>query len=671
MLHFLLNLLNGSGSPVPEAGTTASEGSKSCFSGQLHLYTVDLAVGDVVLCAYGRGRVVRVCSDTQRVAVCLSSWRLSGRSKVTCYLASHEVVVVRLKKISEMSVHEMVMFVQELKEKAAREFATKDYAAALLTSTRAIDAAQYVNRKSGSSSSILQLNAVTLTVACSIRAAACCRQLNQSHEAATIAQDALVIIGNTLEAPKLDGSIRTHVKNKRDHGYNRVFGEWRVKNLLVLARVSIEQQDYEQALQVLDNARAVSTTYATSDCTRTPPLKSSRRGSLSSDDDPDDKRISVTMCEVLCESERKEEELSGSPWVDIGDDDGEDDVRPVSLGTSDAIKRIADLLVRETARKRNRREKLVHNMFGSSSPRTPENETEKAIPQERESVVHITPLSLPQEISTERQREDELSRSSVDSSLCVNINSGKDKDFDTPGLSLETKSAVDEIAASLLRPNPQEGTNDEEKKNDFGTQPPSLEVGSTVRATSPPLPRKSSDEAHQCHNMLDSSPRVIEDEERVREEADSQLLSLVVDSDIEATPPLLRGDSSLERKKFEQRVHDILGVSPRRVAVDDGQKEEDFDRQVSAPFLRREVSPERQAKEQWGISIPVASPMVTKHEATKEEFVRQLLSVVKESVADVAPPPLLQEDRTDRTEREKEEQPVNNMPCAWSQLKAE
>jgi hypothetical protein len=129
MLHFLLNMLNKS--PVPAAGTTASE--KSPFSGQLHLYTVGLAVGDVVLCAYGRGRVVQVCSDTQKVAIRLSSWRLAGRSKVTCYLASKDVVVVRLKKISEMSVQEMLGFVQELKEKAAREFAAEDYAAALLT----------------------------------------------------------------------------------------------------------------------------------------------------------------------------------------------------------------------------------------------------------------------------------------------------------------------------------------------------------------------------------------------------------------------------------------------------------------------------------------------------------------------------------------------------------
>jgi hypothetical protein len=439
------------------------------------------------------------------------------------------------------------------KEKASREFACQEYASALLTSTRAIDAAQYVNRKSGSSSSILQLNVVTLMVACSIRAAACCQKLDQSNEAETIARDALVIIGNTLE-PKLDGSIRTHVSNNTDHGYNRVFGEWRVKNLLVLARVSIEQQDYEQALQVLDNARAVSTTYATSECTRTVPLETSRPYSVSNDV-PKDKRISVTMCEVLCESERKEEELSGSPWVDIGDDDSDDDVNLVSPETSDAIKRIAALLVKETARKRNRREKLVH-------------ETEKPnIPQERKSAVKITPLSLAQEGSVEQQQENGVSHSSPESPLCVNSDIREENYFDPSSpLSREAKNAV----------NPQEGTNDEEKKGNLDTRPPSLVVGDTAKVTSPPTPIKISpdrtEEAHQSHSILESSPRMIKDEVSVREESESQL---------QETAPPLRGKSSQERKKFEQRMHDILGVSPR-VAVDDGKEEEGFDQDAKS-----------------------------------------------------------------------------------------
>jgi hypothetical protein len=776
MLHFLLNMLNKS--PVPEAGTTAPK--KSPFSGQLHLYTVGLAVGDVVLCAYGRGRVVQVRSDTQQVAVRLSSWRLTGHSKVTCYLASNDVVVVRLKKISEMSVQDMVGFVQELKEKAAREFAANDYAAALLTSTRAIDAAQYVNRKSGSSSSILQLNVVTLMVACSIRAAACCRKLDQSDEAATIARDALVIISRTLE-PKFDGSIRTHV-SETDHGYTRVFGEWRVKNLLVLARVSIEQQDYEQALQVLDNARAVSTKYQASKRTQTSPIETSRLRMVSSDD-RDDKQIPVTMCEVLCESERKEEELSGaSPWIDI--DQGDHDAHPVFLETRHAIKRIADLLARETERKRIKRQQLGHGTFGAS-PRT----AEKLIPQAGKSLEEITPLSPPQESSTEQQQEDDLSHSLVESSLCVNIDDGEEKYSDPPPLSLDAKSADDEITgpsegtkeeqqnyykvcalpqvnvdegkkenldpmSSSLEPKssiegtpqpaPQkslperqekdqqanslsdaslgvkednnidtqplhllmgrfvevspprdvpgspaqanideffdtrpctlvkgspvnvlshpfrwetperkkakhqihfihlEGTIDEETKDDFDTQPLSLVVGSSVRATAPPFPSKSSPErTEEGHNMLDSLHRVIlENEEPVRKESDSQLPSPVVGRAIEVTPPPLRGDSSRERKKFEQRVHLILGVSPR-VAVDDV-KEEVFDPQaqsrattrtvklLSAPFLRREVSPERQTKEQWAPDAPIASPMVAKDEVTKEEFDRQILSVVTE-----------------------------------------
>jgi hypothetical protein len=259
----------------------------------------------------------------------------------------------------------------------------------------------------------------------------------------------------------------------------------------------------------------------------------------------------------------------------------------------------------------------------------------------------------------------------LESSLCVNI--------DPPQLALETKSSVDAIAASLLQhQNPQEGTTDDDKKDDYDTKPLSLVVGSKVRESSAPLATKSWDEAHQGHNVLDSSPRVINDKELVRVESDSQPLSLVAGGAAEVTPPPLRGESSRERKRFEQRVHDILGVSPR-VTVDDGKKEEVCDQQaqsvatrstvkVSAPFLRREVSREGQVKEQWALGKRVVSPMVAKYEATKEEFDHQLLCVMKESVVDVTPLPLIRESPT---ERKKEEQPVNDVICTWPQLKAE
>jgi hypothetical protein len=332
-------------------------------------------------------------------------------------------------------------------------------------------------------------------------------------------------------------------------------------------------------------------------------------------------------------------------------------VNPVSPETSDAIKRIAALLVKETARKRNKREKLFH-------------ETEKPnIPQERKHAERIKPISLAQENSTEQQEEDELSHSSPDSPLCVNIDAREaEEDVYPLTLSREKKNTV----------NPQEGTNDEERKGDLDTQPLSLVVEGTAKATSPPLSTHYPDEAHQSHNILKSSPRVIEDKEPVREESVSQPLSLVAGSEIDVTAPPLRGESSRERKKFEQRMHNILGVSPR-VAVDDGKKGEVFDQQaksvavrnavkVSAPFLRNEVSPERQAKEQWALGIPVASPMVAEYEAATAEFDQQPLSVVKESVADVRSSPLLRESAT---EQKNEEQPVKDVLCAWPQPRAQ
>jgi hypothetical protein len=54
------------------------------------------AVGNAVLCIYGRGRVLEVLSEKKQVAVRLSSWRLAKGSSswVTCYLSTSAVQVV-------------------------------------------------------------------------------------------------------------------------------------------------------------------------------------------------------------------------------------------------------------------------------------------------------------------------------------------------------------------------------------------------------------------------------------------------------------------------------------------------------------------------------------------------------------------------------------------------
>jgi hypothetical protein len=59
-----------------------------------NLDSMEPAVGNAVLCIYGRGRVLEVYPEKHQVAVRLSSWRLAKASWVTCYLSTEAVQVV-------------------------------------------------------------------------------------------------------------------------------------------------------------------------------------------------------------------------------------------------------------------------------------------------------------------------------------------------------------------------------------------------------------------------------------------------------------------------------------------------------------------------------------------------------------------------------------------------
>jgi tetratricopeptide (TPR) repeat protein len=300
----------------------------------------------------------------------------SSSSCSTCSPSNKEIPVPSLvprvarnaiKQSDDTCVHEVIAFAQALKEKAEKEFASKNYDSALLTSTNAIDAAQDVKNKAGSI--IMQLAAVTIMTACSIRAATCCLKLDRCDEAEEIAGKALVMIGNALE-PKLDGRTNTCTRvSETGDGYPRNFGGWRVNSFLVLARVSIEQQDYEQALQVLDNAHGVTAKYTASEYAQQTLPKASTGCLLSSEEE---NNISVSLGKEPQESERREERqvtqesLGSSPCVSIDDEETDEDPQPVSVELICAVKRIASPISGESVPKRMKKEELALDVLDSS-----------------------------------------------------------------------------------------------------------------------------------------------------------------------------------------------------------------------------------------------------------------------------------------------------------------
>ena len=141
-------------------------------------------IGDDVICSYGRGKVKEISliptvqtdspttnetSHAPRVkySIALSSWRLRGRSTVTCHVISPPPRVVRKHTLSEMDAHEKVEFAQSQKLKATEYFSKKkDYMLALNTYAGALDAVRNVQHDHSSSNEV-RADLIVTMVTCS------------------------------------------------------------------------------------------------------------------------------------------------------------------------------------------------------------------------------------------------------------------------------------------------------------------------------------------------------------------------------------------------------------------------------------------------------------------------------------------------------------------------
>lgn len=103
-------------------------------------------IGSDVMTQFGRGKVTDFRKDNI-VVVRISSWRLAGRSVVSCYLSLNKIKVVRPHRLHEMSVYEKIEHAQDLKEKASSKFSNKEYKQALQLYAEAVDAVRYVQHK--------------------------------------------------------------------------------------------------------------------------------------------------------------------------------------------------------------------------------------------------------------------------------------------------------------------------------------------------------------------------------------------------------------------------------------------------------------------------------------------------------------------------------------------
>ena len=224
--------------------------------------SVSPTVGDDVETLFGRGRVISLRSDEQQqLQVLLSSWRLAGRSRVTCFLRTTDCRVVRSHRVYEMSVYERVEYALQKKQEASVQFQQKDYATALQKYAQAIDAIRYVHHQPDSSNEV-RADLLLVMITCSNNAALCARQLGDWEQVHKFAKNAWVLI-QALEEKK--GKKIHQVLLQEHYTDAKLFGEFGTKSLLLQAKAWMEQGDPHQALTLLQQAKTLATNYALSD----------------------------------------------------------------------------------------------------------------------------------------------------------------------------------------------------------------------------------------------------------------------------------------------------------------------------------------------------------------------------------------------------------------------
>ena len=249
--------------------------------------SVPVEVGSDVLCgAFGRGRVVEVLDSTQQAKVQLSSWRLAGRSKVTCTMRLTDLHVVRPKLVYEMNVFERVEHAQALKEQARQVFVQKEYERALTKYALAVDAVRYVQHNAASTNHV-RADLLLIMITCCNNAATCAAQQptntfatnsqNKWDLVLRYAKNALVLIealedrqkqqeqqqasSSSNQEPPKTSRVYQILLQEKGMSATKLFGEWKGKALLFIARAHAEKQEYDLSLQVCQAAQTCVAAY--------------------------------------------------------------------------------------------------------------------------------------------------------------------------------------------------------------------------------------------------------------------------------------------------------------------------------------------------------------------------------------------------------------------------
>jgi cytochrome c553 len=214
--------------------------------------SIRAAVGSEVTTLWGRGKVEEIRDDGV-VVVTISSWRLGGRSKVTCFLSQNSVQVVRSKKVYEMTVFEKVEHAHQLKEKANSRFTAKEYSEAVQIYAEAVDAVRYVQHKKDSTNES-RADLLVVMITCCNNAATCSLHLKDWERAQKFGRNALVLL-EALHEKRTNSNI-LKLMNRDGTSDSKLFGAWMGKSHQVIARGLAERGNTEDAIDQLKKALA-------------------------------------------------------------------------------------------------------------------------------------------------------------------------------------------------------------------------------------------------------------------------------------------------------------------------------------------------------------------------------------------------------------------------------
>ena len=223
--------------------------------------SIQAMVGSEVTTMFGRGKVIEIRHNGVLV-VRISSWRLSGRSIVTCFLSSNSVQVVRNKKIYEMTVFEKVEHAEQLKQEANHLFSNKEYSEALKRYADAVDAVRYVQHKKDSTNEV-RADLLMVMITCCNNAATCSLHLKDWERAQKFGRNALVLLEALREKRKTSNIL--NLLRREGTSDSKLFGAWMVRSHRAIARGLAERGNTEEAIDQLKIALECLSSYKKDD----------------------------------------------------------------------------------------------------------------------------------------------------------------------------------------------------------------------------------------------------------------------------------------------------------------------------------------------------------------------------------------------------------------------